>query len=171
MSGITRQILPARSHAGLFLSLGLLAVLGVYWSRDRDGAMNAWEVEDLVSHLRQKGLTLRAVPTIEGGPLNCGAYLTTTDQSWERLAGLSANPELIGAWEGTVYCVRARVEQEGDARLSLWGECGLRIGPFLFFGDPGLLARIQAALRCPNVSGPFSRPKTLERYRPTASTH
>jgi hypothetical protein len=84
---------------------------------NRNGAVDAWEVEDLVSHLRRKGLEFRAVPTAKLGPLNRGAYLTTTDKPWERLIGLSANPELIGEWEGTVYCVRARVEREGDARL------------------------------------------------------
>jgi hypothetical protein len=28
----------------------------------------------------------------------------------------------------------------------LWGDCGLSVGPFVFFGDPRLLREIRAAL-------------------------
>jgi hypothetical protein len=109
--------------------------------------MGGWQVEDLVSHLRRKGLEFRAMPTAEHCPLNRGAYLTTTDQPWERLNGLLKNPDAIDEWEGTVFCVRAtQAPEDEDPRLEMWGDCGLRLGPFLFFGDRQLLARIRDAL-------------------------
>jgi hypothetical protein len=64
-------------------------------------------------------------------------------------------------WAGVVYCERVRypadrervVEYEyRDEVVQSWADCGLRAGPFLFFGDPELLARIRTALGAANVS-------------------
>ena len=50
---------------------------------------------------------------------------------------------MIGGWPGIVYC---EWENHGESRedaLACWGECGLRAGPFVFFGDPEMLAHIR----------------------------
>jgi hypothetical protein len=129
--------------------------------------MDGWDIEDLVAHLHRNGLEFRAVPTAEEGPLNLGAYLTTTEKPWERLNCLHASPEFIADWEGTVYCTLT--SKGGITPLGPWGDYGLRVGPFLFFGDPELLARIRAALRAPGAPGPSTRPPALEKCPPTFS--
>jgi hypothetical protein len=50
-----------------------------------------------------------------------------------------------GQWRGIVFC-----QQDGEQCWILadfirdnWGEYGMRIGPFVFFGDPELLQRIR----------------------------
>jgi hypothetical protein len=94
-------------------------------------------------------LEFRASPAHRGGPLWAGAYLTTTDRSPEQLGALGAVPERIADWRGTVFCDRYFRSSwlEPDARAYHWGDCCLRVGPFLLFGDRDFMARIRDALR------------------------
>jgi hypothetical protein len=56
---------------------------------------------------------------------------------------LSKSREHLANWRGTIYCERsARAQQE----LPQWEGCSLHAGPFIFFGDPELLAQIPEAL-------------------------
>jgi hypothetical protein len=55
-------------------------------------------------------------------------------------------PSRVRGWSGVVYCEWGHRNEAREDGLACWGECGLRAGPFLFFGDPEMLAEIRAAL-------------------------
>jgi hypothetical protein len=158
------------------LGLGLLLVgllVGLGWwrggpRRRPDDPLAGWQIEALVAHLQDKGLEVRAVPTYKHGPVNAGAFLTTTDHNWERLNGLHAIPECIGEWDGTVFCSPATGDAEVDIRLWLWRDYGERKGPFLLFGDPTLRARISDALRDAPARPRATPPGNLTPVKPTA---
>jgi hypothetical protein len=127
------------------LLAGFLAIGFGRWGDARGAVPNDWQIEDLVTHLRQNGLELRAVPTFPKGSVNHGAFLTTTDQSWQQLNTLHTDPDHLEPWKGTVFCTRAETAA-GSVSLELWEDGGTRVGPFVLFGDPELRARIQKAL-------------------------
>ena len=130
----------------LVLLLGLCGVLGRWLAATPAVPIDRWEVKDLVARLDDQGVRVRSVPVMHDGPLAGGAFLTTTSRSWEELNAMRIMPERIGDWDGTVYCARKSGGLSGDPRPGCWGECGECDGPFLFFGDPALRARIRAAL-------------------------
>jgi hypothetical protein len=107
---------------------------------------HATDVAHLVEYLRAGGLELRAVSADKGGAAEHNLYLTTTDKGWEQLNGVPKVPECIERWQGTVYCERVFDPATRDQQQRLWGDCCLRAGPFLFFGDRQLLGRIRACL-------------------------
>jgi hypothetical protein len=49
-------------------------------------------------------------------------------------------------WAGVVYCEHLRHPDSREEILASWADCGLRVDPFVFFGDPEMLARIRTAL-------------------------
>jgi hypothetical protein len=108
--------------------------------------MTGWTLADLLRHLGEKGLHLHAGGTREGGPLVGNAFLTREERPWADLDGLHKDPARIGTWSGIVYCECAARAEAREDMLAWWGECGLRVGPFVFFGDPGMLAQIRGAL-------------------------
>src|SRR5262249_56438830 len=89
---------------------------------------------------------LRVVPVPYYGAGDPGAYLTRTALPPERLRELARLPERGPAWAGTVYCEEARARWALGALADTWGEYGLFLGKFRFFGDPALLAEVAAAL-------------------------
>jgi hypothetical protein len=111
-------------------------------------AMEKGDIQSLVSHLDSRGLSLRLVHTDRNGkaPLY-NAFLTSTPRTWEELNRLFKFPEHAhhhSNWRGVVYCERL---SRGFTRdLAAWEDCGMQIGPFLFFGDPELLDRIHRNL-------------------------
>jgi hypothetical protein len=141
----TARLLVIQLGAALLLA-GLLAIPGVRRGEARCVAMDDWQIEDLVAHLQSKGVELRAVPTFPKGSVNNGAYLTTTDKPWAELNVLSTATNRIETWQGTVSCHHLRRLPAGHIYVELWDDNGLCIGPFIFFGDPELRARILAAL-------------------------
>jgi hypothetical protein len=106
---------------------------------------------DLVEHLRAAGLHLRVVPGDRFGTPERRAYLTTTDLTWRDLDLLPKVPERLAAWKGSVYCERNTWPPSRDSLRRQWGEGCRCIGPFLFFGDPDLLGRIETALGAPRA--------------------
>jgi hypothetical protein len=142
------------------LIVGLLTALVHYWGVEaRPEGMDDWTIEDLVMHLRTRGVEFRTVATYKNGSINTGAFLTTTDKPWDELNALTVCSERIERWQGTVFCGRVEGGPGNDPRLQLWGNNCLRRGPFIFFGDAALRARIDAALRQP-ASGPAPRDTT-----------
>jgi hypothetical protein len=138
---------------GILLLAGFIALVGWRRSVSPVVAMDRWEVDDLINHLRARGLEFRAVPVGLHGPSGKSVYLTTTDKPREQLNRLFMVPESIADWEGTVYCSQWKESpslQEGTW-LPQFGGYGERQGPFFFFGDPALRARINAALRAPRT--------------------
>jgi hypothetical protein len=108
-----------------------------------DTRMDDWTVPELVDRLRQEGLELRVVPTQQDGTTRYNAYLTTTNKEWKELNLMLKVPEQADQWRGTLYVERSH---NADIRVQCWGDCCLVAGPFVFFGDRDLLARVRVAL-------------------------
>jgi hypothetical protein len=76
-----------------------------------------------------------------------GIYLCQRPQSREQLQWLRRAADYGDRWRGIVFCEFSRQLGEiPDAELERWGEYGMRLGPFVFFGDPALLRQIRQAL-------------------------
>jgi hypothetical protein len=105
--------------------------------------LDDWDVPRLVDHLSKQGLELRVVSTQDGGTPRHNAYLTKTDKKWGELNLMLKVPEQAERWRGTLYVERSH---NTDIRAAYWGDCCLVAGPFVFFGDRDLLARVRGAL-------------------------
>jgi hypothetical protein len=139
--------------AAFMAALTGLAVAGWRGHGTRRGAPLVLPAEDqtiaqLAARLESRGLALRFVPAAHRGS-SPDAFLTEGCKSWEELNGLPKLREHIDRWTGTVYCERLNNPRSRALQISLWGDYCLEAGPFLFFGDPALLARIRQALEEP----------------------
>jgi hypothetical protein len=146
MNRKTAVRLLAVQLAVALLVAALMAVPGLRRGEARGVAMDDWQIEDLVAHLRAKGLEFRAVPTFQKAPLDYGAFLTTTDDPWSKLNGLHTGTPWIETWKGTVSCHHVYKGPAADDWFDLYGDNATCIGPFVLYGDPALRARIVAAL-------------------------
>jgi hypothetical protein len=109
------------------------------------GAINNWSMADLLRHAQSRGLRLHPTPTGLGRPLHRNAFFSERDTTWDRLNVLPKDPAAIARWAGVVYCERVTELGVTEEEVESWGEYALAIGPFVFFGDPELLARLRAA--------------------------
>jgi hypothetical protein len=101
---------------------------------------------ELSEHLRKSGLPLYVVPQTDISPED-GIYLCERPEPREQLQRLARAAERGDRWRGIVYCeFNKRLGEIDEDALNNWGEYGLRLGPFVFFGDPALLRRIRQAL-------------------------
>jgi hypothetical protein len=146
MHQLLRCLMPTKP-VGIFLLISLCTVGAWRYTVIRRERVADLPLEDLVARLNEQGPPVRLVPTMRNGPPQQGAFLTTTDQAWERLNHLPTAPEWIADWRGTVYCYRLTDPQTIDPRLLLWGDCGQQTGSYILFGDPALRARIAAAVQ------------------------
>jgi hypothetical protein len=105
-------------------------------------------VAQVAARLESRGLKLRLVADAQTGSSH-GAYLTQGNKSWEQLNVLPKVREHIDCWAGTVHCESLNEPGSRNLQVLMWGDCCLEAGPFLFFGDPALLARIRKALQEP----------------------
>jgi hypothetical protein len=87
-----------------------------------------------------------------GGDARTNAYLSTTEKTGAELYWLVKDRTEMHRWAGVVYCERVQYPEDREGMVKLWADCGLRVGPFVFFGDPELLARIRTALRAASSS-------------------
>lgn len=87
--------------------------------------------------------------------LESGIYICTSPRPREQLMNkLTRNPQCGSMWQGVVHCqILGEMDQMPFAvksfwreELPTWGEYGMWIGPFLFFGDPELLQRIRTLI-------------------------
>ncbi len=104
-----------------------------------------WQVTDLLDHLRSRGLTFRAIPTWKGGIIAVNAFLVRGEKPWTDLEGLVKSPKWLPRWKDVVYCERLGPEA-AESRVGCWKDACLRADPFIFFGDPDMLAQIRSAL-------------------------
>jgi hypothetical protein len=101
---------------------------------------------ELTEQLSRAGLSLYVVPMTDISPEE-GLFLCERPQPREQLQRLVRAVEHGDRWRGIVLCEWNRhVGEVSDEQLADWGEHGLRLGPFVFFGDPALLRRIRQAL-------------------------
>ena len=101
---------------------------------------------ELADLLRQSEPSLYVVPMTDHDP-EAGLYLCERPRPRERLQQLRRLPESADRWRGVVYCEwNRRLGEIEEDELGRWGDYGLRIGPFVLFGDPNLLGRIRRAI-------------------------
>jgi hypothetical protein len=108
--------------------------------------MDDWSLSELVDHLNREGLELRMVPPQKNGDIGNAMFLTSTDKRWNEINALTKDPRRIGEWRKIIYCESVK-GRDPSYLMSQWGENGLVVGPFLFYGDRELLRRVRAVLR------------------------
>jgi hypothetical protein len=106
-------------------------------------------LSELAEVLSQDAPELRVVPMLhDGSSLEAGFHLSTDARSWEQLSSLNRSDQDADKWQGVVYCEYEREKLSNpEWEIQTWGEHAMRIEPFLFFGDPDLLRRIDQILR------------------------
>jgi hypothetical protein len=101
---------------------------------------------ELTERLHRAGLSLDMVPLTDISPEE-GLFLCERPQPREQLQKLVRAAEHGERWRGVVFCeFNRRLGEIDEAELARWGEHGMQLGPFVFFGDPALLRRIRQAL-------------------------
>jgi hypothetical protein len=85
-------------------------------------------------------------PTAVTGSRRNTAYLSSTDKGWAELAKLFKVREKIADWTGILYVEKRGADSDWSITVALWGDCCLVVGPFVFFGDRELLARVRDVL-------------------------
>jgi hypothetical protein len=101
---------------------------------------------ELADLLRQSDPPLYVVPMTDHG-LETVFYFCERPQPREQLQLLRRAVEQGDRWRGIVYCERN--VSLGEIEMNEWqhwDDYGMRIGPFVLFGDPALLGRIRQAI-------------------------
>jgi hypothetical protein len=149
---------PIRAPAlvALLVLIGL-AGAATYWRarpapKRSEVCMDGWDVHDLAAYLQDQGLRLHISPTSAHRDARTNAYLSTTAKPLAELYWLAKDRRKMDPWAGVVYCERPRRYETVSYAVDSWAECGLRADPFVFFGDPALLARIRTALGAESAS-------------------
>jgi hypothetical protein len=99
---------------------------------------------ELAEVLTQDAPEWRVVPSAKDGSLERGIYLCTDSRSWKQLSSVTRTCEHANKWQGVVYCEYqgGEISSIPEKDIEMWGEHTKHIEPFLFFGDPELLQRI-----------------------------
>jgi hypothetical protein len=104
---------------------------------------------ELADLLRRLEPPLYAVPMTERDPEG-GLYLCERPRPREQLQWLRRTSEHRDRWRGVVFCEgNRRLGEVEGSEWQCWDEYGLRIGPFVLFGDPALLRRVRRAIAEP----------------------
>jgi hypothetical protein len=148
----TKQLLPTACPLVWLALLGGLAVVAcARWAPRVARASTAielgcWDIPRLVDHLRARGVPLHMVSTIATAESRSNMFLTTRGQGFDDCNTLPRSPEAAGKWRGVVYCEinQHYSDERPEGGAEDWY---LRRGHFCFFGDPDVVARIEAALR------------------------
>jgi hypothetical protein len=131
-----------------FMAMTLLVVCWVQ-CRVPSQPLERWHIAELVEQLNRAGLEIRTIAVQEVGPHEQSAFLTTTQQDWHYLNRLVKDAKRIHEWKGVVYCER-RTPSSPELIVPECAQYSLEVGPFYFFGDSELLARIGTALGRPD---------------------
>jgi hypothetical protein len=108
--------------------------------------LDDWDVPELVHYLNRAGLRLHVVSTALDDVVQNTAFLTTSEKSWYEVNVLVKHESRLDSWQGVLYCERVDSDVMRRQLAEQWGDHGWSAGPFLFFGDPELLARVRAVL-------------------------
>jgi hypothetical protein len=145
---------PRAPVLSLLAGLTMLGLAAVNWRAEPRPAqahaavrMEDWQVIDLAGYLQARGLDLQVLPSSRGGEIGVNAFLAVPGVGADDVLLLAKDNRKISRWAGVVACEHlANPQMQGDI-VDSWGECGLRADPFIFFGDPAVLASIREALR------------------------
>ena len=134
--------------AGFVASVLLAAALGQRTASPRTPPLplNDWDIPQLVDYLHRAGIRLHVAPTAKDGVVQNTAFLTTTERTWYELNRLRKDAKQLDPWQGILYCERLELDEMWRVMADQWGDFGWSAGPFLFYGDPELLARVRAVL-------------------------
>jgi hypothetical protein len=108
-------------------------------------SINHWNIHELTNHLNSAGLQVRLESIRKDGVMNRKAFLVTTHKTWQDLNRLNKDSRQLPEWRGTVFCERVEGKDPVDV-VDLWGDHGLVVGRFVFYGDAELLQRIDDIL-------------------------
>ena len=137
-----------RNATKILVSWGCLAVAVVLVSQPCSSGQRLietsdWSLLQLVDHLQSKGLAIRVVPTHKSGNWSNSIYLTTDPEAtWLSLQPKSRSLERIEQWHGLVLVERLTNKPGPRWDVDQWGEHGLQIDRFVFFGDSEMIKRI-----------------------------
>jgi hypothetical protein len=131
----------------LFLGLIFVVVLRwhVWFPPPPEVPVSLRTVAQLRSFLQDQ-LGLYAAPTSVTAENPNNLFLSRGPVEWNRLMKLGRFPEHVGDWQGIVVVEPFNPQWNISPLLHGWEDCCLQLGPFLFFGDPALLAEIETAL-------------------------
>lgn len=99
---------------------------------------------ELAEMLSYNASDLRIVPSAKYGSVERGMFLCTDSRSWQQLSSVTRTCEHADKWQGVAYCEYqgGEISSIAEWNTETWGEYTKHIEPFLFFGDPELLQRI-----------------------------
>jgi hypothetical protein len=133
---------------GAFMAMTFLTV----WLGPRRAApqpapllLDNWDIPQLAAYLNRAGVEVYALPTRKYGVADSNGFLMVVKKDWSYVNGLVKDASEIHKWRGIVYCARETAITLADYARQWHNHC-LRVGPFIFYGDAELLARIGAAL-------------------------
>jgi hypothetical protein len=144
---LLRKPLPLWMSVSLFaIAVGMIPLIG---QSRRQPVPPPSTLTELAARLSQGTPPLHVVlvhQRMPEGPM----WVSIGPRSLESLQGLVCDPKraTAGQWRGIVYCQRdgEKCRILDDFIHDNWGEYGMRIGTFVFFGDPVLLQRIRAEI-------------------------
>jgi hypothetical protein len=135
------KLLPLRIVVGLFVLA--MAATPLAYRLLRGPAAPPRTLTELTELLSRDASSLYVVPIVEGNP-EAGIYLCTRSRTRDQLMGLPRAREHAHRWQGVAHCeMVGKMVAVDEYDIQSWGEYGMQIGPFLFFGDPDLLQRIR----------------------------
>ena len=133
----------------LLILFGLLLAGAWAWQHYRTRRtidLTDWDVARLVDHLHRHNLPLNSAATAGTAEVPESAYLSTVPINRAALSRLERSKNKVGDWKGVVYCQVLRDPAARARERQRLGDSCRERGPFLFFGDPDLLDRIDDAL-------------------------
>jgi hypothetical protein len=101
-------------------------------------------IYEIAARLEARGLPLRVFANGLEGPDRAYAYFTLNPEAPFSLSPVRS-PEFARQWRGIVHV--QRIVAYDVVNTSEWGEYGMQMGEWLFFGDPELLRHVEEALR------------------------
>jgi len=144
---LLRKPLPLWINVSLFA--GAAAMIPLAGQLRRQPVSTPATIAELSERLRRCTPRLHFVPQFPDRA-ELPMWVCAGPQSREQLWGLICDPERVkkGQWHGIVLCKGTTdfCQIPDEFIRDSWGEYGMRIGRFVFFGDPDLLQRIREAI-------------------------
>jgi hypothetical protein len=119
---------------------------------DRPVDVSAWTLADMEYHITDRlGLIPRRM---EGSVPELIEYLYfVRDGDHRRFAELdliAKAPETAAGWRGALFCSRPDASWDDPATtVRQWGEHGLLVPPFVFFGDKAIIGQLRELFHVP----------------------